>query len=781
MKPSAGSSCFRVGVVAMALAIASTASMAQVSSEVNQAQDEGRQEAAGHGIPEIIVTSRKRVENVQIVSESITVTTGDELEQLQIVDQRDLTRVSPALTFRPNPIPTSSGFAVRGIGTSSFSSTLEQSVSTVLDGVVLGQPQSAAALIDISRVEVLEGPQGLLFGKNASAGLVNIVTQVPNLEAPRAELTVTVGSDGEFRNAGILNLPVSESVGVRLVGFRNQTDGYIENVYLDEEYNGEDNFGGRAKLLFEPDGRFSLLVSADYAKDTSACCFSTALELGANQNLANYFDEYGITPGPGNREVVPGNPYGSYPGAPFREYRGLSVQSDAEIGDLSLTSISAYRRNRYILDFDGDQTPVERFDYNGGRYDYEQYSQELRLASPAGETIEWLAGLFYFGSTNDIDYRAGGHLLGPTLPLVVAVIETDVRSLSYAGFGSATWNVRDRYRLRVGGRWTRDEIEAHRVAYDLPGSYPGSSAIIGSTAGDTVEEGGVSDFSWKLTAEHDVAADAMVYANIARGYKGPGLTSSGVIPPGGSTLIRPETVMAYDLGIKSMLFDRRLKFNAALFYERFKDFQTQVYDTSTSPPGFRTTNAGGLVTQGVEAQLSLYPLEGLILSANGAYIDGEYRDLDGLSCPYAYTVPEPSNGCRYEGTRPVIDASGNRLANSPKLKFNLAAIYTRPVSSGTVLEFAADYAWRSEEQFSANGDPKTVQPAYGILNLSLGASDSHELWEVRAFVRNVFDKHYVDLISPNPADTSGGYVQYFSRYQERQAGVTLRLAWGGDR
>lgn len=729
---------------------------------------------------EILVTARKRVENVQDVSESVTVASGEAIETLQIVQPSDLTRIAPALTFRDNPIPTSSGFAVRGIGTSTFSSTVEQSVSTVVDGVVLGQPQSAASLIDIDRVEVLEGPQGLLFGKNASAGLVNIVTRSPQLGELAADASVTVGSDGELRNSGMLNVPIGDKLAIRLVGFRNRTDGFIKNVFLNQDYNGEKNYGFRGKLLYEPSENVSLLISADYAKDTSVCCFSTARTLGTNANLANYFDLFDIVPGPDNRSVAAGAPFGTYPGAPLRVYKGVSGQLDVDLGGLELTSITAFRQNHYILDFDGDQTPLDRFDYNGGDYNYKQFSQELRLASPAGQTIEWLAGLYYFRSTNDVFYQAGGHLLGPApIPLVVAVIETDFRSKSYAGFGSVTWNATDALRLRVGGRLTRDDLRARRVAYDLPGSLPGSSAIIGSVAGDTTETGATTNFSWKVTGEYDVTPDVMVYANAARGYKGPGLASSGIIAPGVDPIIRPEKVWAFDLGIKTSFLDNRATFNAALFYEDFTDFQTQIYDTSTNPPGFRTTNAGGLKTKGVQAQLSVRPARGLSLSANGIYVDAKYQDLDGLSCPYAWTVPVPTNGCRLVGTRPVIDASGNRLANAPKFKFNLAANYEAPVSDGIDLLLSTDYSWRSAEQFSANGDPMTIQPAFGIWNGSIGVALGDGKFELRAFVRNLLDQDYVTLLAPNSADTSGGYAQYLSRYSDRQFGLTMRMRLGG--
>lgn len=756
--------------------IAGVLGIAPLSAQETGGQETARSSASTGDV--ILVTARKRVEDVQKVSESITVVNGEALERLQIVQPSDLTRISPALTFRDNPIPTSSAFAIRGIGTSSFSSTVEQSVSTVVDGVVLGQPQSAAALIDIERIEVLAGPQGLLFGKNASAGLVNIVTNSPRLGRFATEMSVTVGTDGEFRNSGVVNVPIGDELAVRLVGFRNRADGFIHNEFLNEDYNGERNYGFRGKLLFEPSDAVRVLVTGDYSKDTATCCFSTALTLGDNANLANYFEEYGIEPGPDNLSVVAGMPTGTYPGAPLRRYKGLAGQVDIDLGGMALTSITGWRDNHHILDFDGDQTPLPRFDYNGGDYRYQQFSQELRLASDPGQTIEWLAGLFYFRGENDVFYRAGGHLLGPTLPPVVAVIETHFVSKSYAGFGSVTWNATDALRLRVGGRLTHDDLLARRIAYDLPGSLPGSSAIIGSVAGDTTERGNSTNFSWKITGEYDIAPDAMIYANVARGYKGPGLASSGIVQPDVSPLIHPETVMAYDLGVKSRFLNGLATFNAAVFYEKFKDFQTQIYDTSTNPPGFRTTNAGGLVTKGVEAQFSIRPIDGLNLSANAAYIDGEYRDLDGVSCPYAYTAPTLNSGCRLVDGRPVLDVDGNQLANSPKFKFNVAANYQRRLTDDVDLLLATDYSWRDDEQFSSSGDPMTIQPAYGIWNASAGLSFAGGMFELRAFVRNITDQHYATLIAPNSADTSGGYAQYLSRYRERQAGLTLRVRLG---
>lgn len=318
--------------------IAGVLGIAPLSAQETGGQETARSSASTGDV--ILVTARKRVEDVQKVSESITVVNGEALERLQIVQPSDLTRISPALTFRDNPIPTSSAFAIRGIGTSSFSSTVEQSVSTVVDGVVLGQPQSAAALIDIERIEVLAGPQGLLFGKNASAGLVNIVTNSPRLGRFATEMSVTVGTDGEFRNSGVVNVPIGDELAVRLVGFRNRADGFIHNEFLNEDYNGERNYGFRGKLLFEPSDAVRVLVTGDYSKDTATCCFSTALTLGDNANLANYFEEYGIEPGPDNLSVVAGMPTGTYPGAPLRRYKGLAGQVDIDLGGMALTSIT---------------------------------------------------------------------------------------------------------------------------------------------------------------------------------------------------------------------------------------------------------------------------------------------------------------------------------------------------------------------------------------------------------------------------------------------------------
>ncbi len=746
-------------------------------SETAAAQDadtQGTAPRAGVIGNEIIVTARKRAENVQDVSESITVATGESLETLQIVSPTELTRIAPALTFRDNPMQMSSGFAVRGIGTSSFSSTIEQSVSTVVDGVVLGQPQSAASLIDINRVEVLEGPQGLLFGKNASAGLVNIVTNSPRLGAFEADASVTFGTDGEFRTHGVVNVPIGEDLAVRLVGFRNETDGYIYNEALDESYNGEDNFGFRGKLFFEPSSEFNFLLTGDFYEDTAICCFSTVRELGDNPRLASFLDQYGIVPGTENTSVVAGMPTGALGTDPLRRYKGLTGEANIELGSATLTLITAYRRNDYALDFDGDQTPLARFDYNGGDYKYQQFSQEIRVASAPGGTLEWLGGLYFFSSTNEIFYRAGGRLIVEAGPLIVGIIETDVDNASYAGFGSVTWNVSDAFRLRAGGRYTHDELKARRVAYDMPGTLPGSSAIIGSIAGDTTERGGANDFSWKLTAEYDLNYETMVYASAARGYKGPGLASSGVLNPDVDPLIRPETVMAYDIGIKSTLFNGLATLNVAAFYEDFSDFQTQIYDTSTNPPGFRTTNAGSLESKGATIQATVRPAQGLSLMANAAFVDAQYKDLDGLSCPYGFTVPQLTGGCRIVGGRPVISADGNRLANAPEFKFFVAANYETPLTSTIDLLLATDYSWRDDEQFSANGDPNTIQSAYGIWNASAGLSFNEGAFELRGFVRNIADTSYTNLITPNSADTNGGYSQYLSRYQERQAGITLR-------
>ena len=739
-------------------------------------------------IETIVVTAEKRAENIQRVPATVTAVTGSQLEQLHIVEPTQLTNVAPALTYSESTTPTSSGFSVRGIGTSTFSAGVEQSVSTVIDGVVYGQPQAAAGLVDVNHIEILEGPQGMLFGKNASAGLVNIVTNNPDLNSFSGFMSGTVGSSGEYRSQGIVNAPISSDAALRVVGFYNHEDGVIRDVYLPDSYerlNNEDNYGFRAKLLWQPISALTVLLSADYTRDDSACCFYTtrvdtptptgaaALLFPLNGIVSHYETLYGITPGPNNTEDALDTPLGATPHADRREYAGMSAQIDYTFDDYTLESITAYRANDYRLDFDADQVPIDLFDQDGGPQSYRQTSEELRLTSPTGGAFDYVVGAFYYSSQYNTLLVAGGPFLAPLgIPgTVIADVTANVGSTDYAAYAQGTYHVTDAFRLIAGGRFTHDDLSLYYWNRSDPNSQL-PLAFFGQAPAQFTQTTSASNFSWKLGAQYDLTSDIMGYFTVSRGYKGPGFSALPGALPTQNQAVRPEIPMNYEVGVKSELFDHHLVLNGTAFIEDFKDFQAQVYDSNTVPPAFRVTNAGEMKSKGLEMQAIGRPMDGLTVSANAAYIYAYYASLKNISCYFAQTYPTVVAPCANVGGNLVDDASGNRLANSPRWSWNSTFDYQWPIwNGGYVAEIETDYNWRSSNQFSANGDPNTIQGAYGLWNASVAWSPADQGWQVRAYVHNLLDTHYATFILPDAGDSKGGYAQFINPDEFRHVGV----------
>jgi iron complex outermembrane recepter protein len=735
-------------------------------------------------LTQIIVTAQKRSEDIQSVPATVTAVSGRELDELHIVDPQQLTYVAPAVTFSVSTTPTSSGFSVRGIGTSTFSPGVEQSVSTVIDGVVYGQPQSTSALIDLDHVEILEGPQGMLFGKNASAGLVNLVTNNPSLTDTSVHLSGTIGTDQEYRGVGVFNTPLTDGAALRLVGFYNHTDGVITDVAdtAAGKLNNLENYGFRAKILWEPAENWTILASGDYTLDNSRCCFYTtrfdttvnaAFPLNgvvlANETL------YGIVPGPFNTKDALDAPLGETRDADRRQYAGGSVQVDYKFaGGYDLTSITAYRSNDYLLDFDADQTALNLFDRDGGPQSYRQTSEELRLSSPLEGAFDYVAGLYYYRSVYDTELIAGGPFLAPVgIPgTVIADATANVTSIDFAAFAQGTYHISDAWRLIAGGRYTHDDLSLFYWNRSDPASQLPLS-FFGQQEAEFTQSTDANNFSWRVGTQYDFVPGVMGYATVSRGYKGPGFSALPGALASQNQAVRPEIPMNYEIGVKSSLLDHRLILNGTAFIEDFKDFQAQVYDANTVPPAFRVTNAGELRSKGFELQAEGKPASNVTLAFSGAYVDAYYSSLKNISCYFGETYPTVTAPCVSVNGNLLDDASGNQLANAPRWSWNASARYYIPLPGSYRLDLESDYNWRSNIQFSANGDPNTVQGSYGLWNASIAFGPSDSKWDVRIFGKNLLNKHFAEFILPDAGDSKGGYAAFIDRDALAEGGITL--------
>lgn len=790
----------KMSAAALALLALATPALAQPETVDETARVEGG---------DIVVTAQRREERLVDVPVSITVTSGETLQQLGFTSATDLQFTTPGLTFGDSNTPRGAGFRIRGVGTVVFADAIEQSVGTVVDGIPLARAgQGLADLVDIERVEVLKGPQGLLFGRNASAGLINIVTRRPT-DALSFTGQVSYGTDDEILASASVSGPIAgKALKGRLTGFINRRDGFVRNVTTGERLNGRDEYGVRAQLVFAPDeSGFEAILRADYSKRDVAAGIWTARAyantqtdpraLGVRDRFTQEFAG-GIVAGPRNRQVNTGAGLVSNE----MENWGASLEANIPIGEYTLTSLSAYRKWKQADNNDADGTQINIFDRNFGSNDLDQFSQELRLTSPSGGTLEFVAGLFFYLTDNDAYSEQAGRLLfnlNGALPPGVRFGRQRFNSQTttdYAAFGQATLNVSDQLSLIAGARVTRTSVEMSWRRITTAGALPGPNNTFNPYGPFNVETRD-TNLSWRLGAQYELTPNANIYATVTRGYKGPGFNSGLDVPTSvgptnaefrAFTIVAPEIPTAYEAGIKASIPSIRTFVSLAGFWTDFKDFQAQVFETIPGSPtgAFTVRNAGQLRTRGFELEIDSRPLPGLNLGGNLTYNDAKFREFLGAGCPRAGSDPRlalpagqavPANIC--VPGKAAFDASGTRLTNAPKWSFTLNGRYEFDL--GALRPFVqANYLWRSSVIFSpypANIDNLTRQPSYGILNGAIGLSTADERINVSVFARNLLDQNYVTSIFDLPFDQIGGLGQFVTQEAARTVGVQLRVSY----
>jgi iron complex outermembrane receptor protein len=725
-----------------------------------QAQDATVKQEPGQA-PDIIVTAQKRPEKVQDVPIAVTVVTREALELANITAAADIKRLAPSLQYSENTSVRGTSFQIRGVGTQSFSNGLEQSVGTVVDGVAMTRNgMGNGDLLDVDHVEVLRGPQGMLFGKNASAGVVSIISRRPTNEL-NVEGRLSFGTYDEVRASAIVNAPVATGAAFRLAGFTNRRDGLVTNVFDGRKLNDHQEMGLKARFLWTSvNERLQVYLIGDLAKIDGHCCAATVRSAVPGSPLAISLASAGIVPGPRNLEV------NLDAGAFSRSTNaGASVEVTWRLGEHELTSLSAWRTWKLRENTDSDSTPQQALSVNFGRSDLDQLTQELRLASPTGARLEYVVGLYYFNTELLGNNGQQGSLnLTSATPVSSRYFVATNRTESLAAFGQATFRATDRLRLILGARYTHDDVSMDFERSFFPGTTPSSPPLTlhpSTTA---------ANLSGRLGLQYEFGPDLVAYATASRGYKGPGFNALQGATIAADKPVRPEIPTSYEMGIKSSLFDRRLTLNLAVYDTRFKDFQGQFFDPSAPPFGaFVVGNAGELHTRGAELEWAAHPTDELAISGGAAYIDAFYSDFRNAAC---WGTPATQPGC----VGGVFDATGTSVPNSPKWTFSLQGSYARDFSARLSGFASLDWYWRSQVNDSL-GDPNMIRGAYGLLGGSIGVSGDADSWRLSAWIRNLLDQHYTGpiqttLLSP------GGYAQYPVEDARRMVGVTFALQAG---
>lgn len=781
--------------VALLGMMAPIAASAQSGIGSEQTADGAESAAAG----EIIVTAQRREEKLQDVPVSVTVVSSAQLDRQNVTGISELTRSVTSLTSSGNYAGSSNGsVGIRGIATSGFAQSSEASVSVVLDGVVLGR-SSITNLFDIERVEVLAGPQGMLFGKNASAGVVNIVTKAPNPTKFEAILHSSFGDFKFLRQRGTVNIPLAENAALRVSAHYDQNGGFVYNTLLNE-YNKNYAYGARARLLWEPSDRLSINIIGDIDREGgnfgAAGSFTAPATFGVVKStaLANrLLADCGIVARPDNWKNCS---EGVSKDFGRQLSRGVSGQIDYDLGgDYTLTSITAQRWRTNGPEFgkggDTDLLPDDILSTNVGQYKYKSFSQELRLTSPADQFATFVAGLYYQANTQDVLSVQGGTLGGlgvnfglPATARIGRVWKSDIDQKSYAAFAQATFNVTEQLKLIAGGRFTHETLRDTVVAYKNPNPLNPSAPTVQDfgfdfytsafAISDNFADIKVDNFSWKAGVQYDFTPDVMAYFTASRGFKGPAINDTAS-PPLTKIVIEPEEPLYFELGMKASVFDRRMLVSLALFNNRIDNFQTSVYvpanGTTNPTPGFAQGNAPYVISRGFELTVSGRPAPGLTLDGGVIYNSAKYSPDFIVACN-----PEQRRGegtCSALGTtRPV-----GQLANTPKWRALLNGEYAQDVSADWTGFIQADMVWQSSIDYSPTPNPVTRSGPQFVMGGRIGARTTDGRYGVSVFVRNLFDKAY-PFFSPDATSrfNGGGGSSYYARPSfdwNRSFGISL--------
>ncbi|MEO0500033.1 MAG: TonB-dependent receptor [Pseudomonadota bacterium] len=715
----------------------------------------------------IIVTAQKRGQNLQDVPLAVSAVTEDTLQITGTTDVQSLSRIVPNLSFGDSVYSRSRANFIRGLGTQSLSDGVETGVGTFVDGVILGRDfQGFGAFNDLQRVEVLRGPQGTLFGKNSSAGVIHLITIDPTYDYG-GKFAVSYGSDDEVIANATLNAPIVDGVAaLRIGGYYNGHDGFVDNPVLGRDVNENEGFGFRAKLLFEPTDSVMIRLSADYQASDELCCdftFRTAPPPAAD-NPTPFLTAFGaLTLAGQDTDLIGVNSRTSFANTPTGEdveNYGFSGQVDWDLGPVKLVSITAYREGS-IFEFNGaDYTPLTVLDVASTDSDTEQFTQELRVESnDSASDLQYVAGFYFFDQTVDsvqrfegvdlITFGLASAGIVPFPPGLPPQEQTTLHGAEYdnwALFGQATYSIFDSLRVTGGIRYTNDEVTGFvdrdsDILFNVPGvgliPIFGDGSFIGETDNEEV--------SGKAVLEYDITEDILVYGSWTRGYKGPAIQVDPLFGAGTTLpIVDPEIPTAFEVGVRSQFFDRRVTLNATLFRTDVDDYQAAAFDPEAL--SFLLQNVGDVRTQGIELEWSILPIDNLTLSGNLSVLDGEIQSFDGASCFPGQTEAE---GC-IDGTQ---DLAGGDLPFAPDVSFYLGADYVRDLTADLSGSIHVGYAFRDDVQFSLNNNPDTVEDEYGLLDANIRLT-WRDRYSVDLFGQNLLDEDYASFIASAPVYSS---------------------------
>jgi len=718
------------------------------------------------GVEEIKVTARRRSERLQKVPVAVTVLSGTALKAANLNTLQDILATVPSADFRTSSSNKDRTIFIRGLGTISTSPGVEPDVSTVIDGVVLARAgQATVEIPGVDQIEILRGPQGTLFGKNASAGVVNITTRQPTPDFHAWANAGYFGGGDEYRLEG----GVSGTIAPNLTGVLSLLDGSfngnVHDAYDNKTVNGFLRSGFRAKLQWQPSDDLKATLEFDYLKShdtvpngvfvaTSQEAYPTDI-IKPNLGLASNLARSGIIPSLSNTTVNSNETSGAND-----DNGGIALTVEKGLGDLTLTSITSYRiwHNTQRQDYDAGSLLTASLPQIQDRGDllFNQVTEETRLASPKGGFLDWQAGMYYMLAVDNEQYDRqldAYSKTGPVFNRGLAQYGTDGNDLAI--FGEANLNFTDTFRGILGLRLVKDDL-----SYTF-GRLSSSHVSVTGIAPKFSSEGSneVAAYSDRAGLQYDLLPDVMAYATYSRGYKGPAYNVFFNMTALQTNPLKPETSNAYEVGLKSRLLADRLVVNLDGFIEDFQNYQANFPDEVAGAIVTRLINAGSVSSKGMEGDITARPIPPLNLTGLFAYTQAR---VDSFLCP---PTLGPGSSC---------NINGEPLPFSPKWKFDGRASYDLSITDDYVVTLGTDYAWQSSTQYQLTETPQTIQPAYGIWNASIGLANLSQDWRITGLVKNITNQNYSSYLAYG---SIGGVERWVPRDYRRYFGIELHKSF----
>ena len=762
-------------------------------------------------LEEVLITAQKRVETLQEVPISVATLSGEKMEKAGVENLEDLTAHLPNIHFTETGISTQ--VRVRGIG-SDNSQGFEQSVGTYIDGIYYGRAQLfRAPMMDLERVELLRGPQSTLFGKNSIAGALNLTTARPTEELTGRLAVAGSNEFGEQEINGVISGPLGESFRARLAIREYEDDGYYYNAYTREDSAISDESTVRLSVEFDATEKLDFFLKGERNTfDTLGRAIEITRDVSLTTGGLTYNQYLGLFSQPGfdaDQDYVRDIDFNEFSN---NEITNLTLEANYDFENMTLTLVTGQLGYDYDERCDCDFTAAKIVDLDLYE-EYDQFSQEIRLSSDAGGSVEWIGGIYY--QSYDQEFGDHTHITEDNMlvtlpnpdPLVTMPALADTGALrafeqssdSWALFGQATWNFSPNWYLTLGARYTEETKDAHKVITVTDGAYstnpvtdPTDADVLGQTylrvfLLETEQSPGghnvtgsrdESAFTPLINLQWDVSDEIMLYTSFTTGFKAGGFDPRsnrvGAFGSAPSTGVDPllhfefeeEKAKAFELGMKSSYAGGRGETNVALYRTDYEDLQISQFDGGV---GFNVGNAKDTLVQGIEVDGRFALSEHFTLGYGGSWLDFEYQDFKNGNCYEG----QMRNGIDQDnnGSIDTCDYTGKRGVYSPELTLNLSLDYVYPITGEWDLSGFIDVQYIDEQQVHVNLDPNGMIDAYTMVGARIGIDA--ENWSLGVIGKNLTDEQVISYSANAPLSGSNFGTNTFYSFVRKPQTIAL--------